>query len=385
MLRVMDDGRKRRAWRIGRRLTIALVLVLTLTVSALRGPVRQTWAAAPTSTAKPAAVVPFEVSLLVPGGSDADGVYGVRPTALLKRPGTERLRQQLNAWIDLLTSNLDTESLGIHVEDVEQVMGRVYFKGENKPGKRAMMLSFNVLRTTKDMDWAKLGEQCGLKMKPHHYKGETYVRVTMPAFLRGITGDMGDTFLWAPDGRTLVLDHENAIKALIKARARGTKPAIPEFAAGWDTVSRSFLAVAIDNRGGHLLERTMTKAELKEALSDPEKVESHMARFYQKVSTVVLGFAGSDDFRFDVRASADTPAGAAKLTKACEGILAAVKRHAASPPDFGDAVAIAFLRKALDRAIIRREGVVVTVHTDVPEGFDALLVPLLKEMSHEKK
>jgi beta-lactamase regulating signal transducer with metallopeptidase domain len=384
MLRVMDDGLKRPDSRIGRRLTIALVIVLALTVSALRGPVRQTWAAAPTFTAMPAPVMPFDLSLLGPGNSDADGVYAVRPAALFNRPGMERMRQRMNASIDLLTSNLDTDSLGIHVEDMEQLMGRIYFKGENKPGKRAMVMSFNVLRTTKDMNWAKLGEQCGVKIKPHHYKGETYVRAAMPEFLRGITGNMGDTFLWAPDGRTLVLDDENAIKALIKARADGTKPAAPSFAAGWDAVSRGFLAVAIDNRSRRLLERTVTKAELKEALSDPKQAEYHLARFYQKVSTMVLGFAGGDDFQFDLRASADTPTAGASLAKDCEGALAAAKVVTANPPEDADALAVGFLRKVLDRAVIRREGAVVTMHGDVLSGFDALLSRAFKQKARVK-
>jgi beta-lactamase regulating signal transducer with metallopeptidase domain len=381
MLRVMDDGARRPTSRIGRRLTIALVMVVALTVSALRGPVRQTWAAAPGPTVASAPVEPFDLSLLAPGGHDADGVFGVRPAALLNRPGTERLRQRMNAWIDLLTGNTDDDAVGIHVEDVEQLMGRVYIKGENKVGKRALLMSLNVLRTTKDIDWARLGEQCGLKGKKHHYKGETYVAAAFPEFLAGITGPEGKAYLWAPDRRTLILDDEKAIKQLIAAKASGNMPVPPEFAVGWDTMSRGLFAVAIDNREGRLLERTMTKAELKEALSDPKKPEYHLARFYQKASTMVAGFAGNDDFHFDLHASADD----GRLAIHCKRALAAAKKAAADPPEDADAVAMDFLRMALDRTVINREGEVVTVHSDVPAGFDALLKHLLTEMSREKK
>ncbi len=385
MLRVTDDGLKRPAYRIGRRLTIALVLVLTLAVSVLRGPVRQTWAAAPVPTEKPAPVAPFDLSLLGPIAEQPDGVFGIRPAALLNRPGTERVRKEMNAWIDLVTCNLDPDEASIHVEEVEQVMGRVFFKGENKTGKRSLMFSLNALRTTKDMDWIKLRDQCGLKMKQHHYKGETYVSVPMPEFLFGITGVKGDAYLWAPDVRTLVLDGESAIKALIKAKARGTKPAAPEFAKNWDAVSRGFFALALDNRDRRLLDRTMTKAERKEALSDPKKVEYHLMRSYRKASTVVLGFAGNDDFHFDLHATANTPAGAALLAKDCEGVLATAKITAADNPEDVDEVALGFLRKVLDRASVDRAGAVVTVHADVPSGFDALLLHGLKEMSQHRK
>jgi beta-lactamase regulating signal transducer with metallopeptidase domain len=385
MLRVMDDGQKRRVNRIGRRLTIALVLALTLTVSALRGPVRQTGAAAPAPNVKPATVAPFDLSLLVQSASQADGVFGVRPSALLNRPGTEHLRQKMNAWIGLVTGNLGTDGERIQIEDVEQVMGRVYFKGENKTGKRLLMLSLNVLRTAKDVDWPKLRDQCALKIQEHHWKGETYVSVAMTPLLSELIGGKDPAHLWAPDARTLVLDNESTIKALIEAKAGGTKPATPPFAAGWDAVSRGLFAFAIDNRGRRLLERTMTKAELKEALADPKKVDHHLTRFYQKASTLVAGFAGGDDFRFDLCATADTPARAARLASDCEGVLATAKIAAASNSEDADEVALGFLRKALDRTSVHCDGKMVSVHADVPSGLDALLLHGLKEMSREKK
>jgi beta-lactamase regulating signal transducer with metallopeptidase domain len=385
MLRLTDDSRKRLVSRNGRRLSIALLLVVALTVSALRGPVRQTWAAAPAPASTAAQVAPFDLSLLGQGASEADGVYAIRPAALLNRPGMERVRQEMNAWIDLLTCNFDTKAAGIHVEDVEQVMGRIYFKGENKVGKRSLVMSLNVLRTTKDIDWAKLGDQCGLKMKKHRWKGETYVSAALPAALANISGVNGQALFWAPDARTLILDDESTIKARIAAKLGGKKLATPEFAQGWDTVSRGFFAVAIDNRDRRLIDRTMTKAELKEALSDPEQVEYHLARLYQEASTVVVGFEGSDDLRFNLRASAATPAGAARMVKRFEGALATAKVTAANAPDDVDQVAVGFLRKALDRASVHREGAVVTIHADVLSGLDALLAHVLNEMPRKEK
>jgi hypothetical protein len=385
MLRVRDDGWKHSSFRIGRPLLIALLLALTLTASAVRGPVRQTWAAVSACAEQPAAIAPFDLTLLSAPSAEVDGVYCIRPAALLNRPGMERLRQQANACIDLIIGKLDAGSEGIHVEDVEQIMGCIFFKGENKPHKRALMMSVNVLKTRKDVDWAKLGEQCGLKMKPHQYKGETYVSVTMPGFLNAIIGGPGETYLWAPDPRTLVMERKKGIEALIDAKAGKTKLVPPRFAAGWDLVSRGFFAAAIDNSGRRLLERTVTKEELKEALSDPEKVEYHLTRFYQKVSTLVVGVAGGDDFHFDLRALADTPSDGARLAKDCKGVLAAAKTELAEhTPEHADVVAVNFLRKALERAVIHREGEVVTIHTHVARGFDALLSQGLKGMWRDK-
>ena len=75
-------------------------------------------------------------------------------------------------------------------------------------------------------DWAKLGEQCGLKMKRQHFKGETYVSAALPAFLAATIGGKDEAYLWAPDARTLVLDDKTNIKALIAAKAGGGDPGV---------------------------------------------------------------------------------------------------------------------------------------------------------------
>jgi beta-lactamase regulating signal transducer with metallopeptidase domain len=392
MLRITDDGVQRPASRTGRRLTLALVFALTLTASALRGPAREALAASSAGTPRPAAVAPFNLSL-VGGTDDKDiaGVFGIRPAALLKRPSMKPLRRLLNAEIDTLTAALKPGGVGIHVEDVEQVMGRVYIRGENKTGQRSVMGSLNVLRTTRDMDWAKLRDQCGRKMKQHRWKGETYVSFSLPPFLQGITGVKDSGYLWAADARTLVFDSEKVIKALIAARAGGPKPAAPAYAAGWDRMSRGLFALALDNRGRRLVDRSMTAAEMKEALADPTKPEYHFTQFCRKVSTVVLGVAGGDDFQFDLRASADTPAAARTMARTCEAWLVATKKAVdkqtaqAEASSLADTAALDFVRKALDRTAVRRHETVVTVHADVASGFNALLSAYINELNPGKK
>jgi beta-lactamase regulating signal transducer with metallopeptidase domain len=393
MLRRTDDGFKFPASRAACRFMIVLLFALALIASGLRGPAQESLAAAPTSAAKPAttSVAPFDLSLLAEHDKNVDGVYGIRPAALLNRPGLEPVVRQMNVLIDTLTGELKANGVGIHVEDVEQVMGRLHFGGENKPGKRSLELTVNVLRTTRDMDWAKLRDQCGSKVTRHSWKGETYVSVPLPALFRSITGVEGEISLWAADARTLLLDDEDAIKALIEAKIGGTKPAAPRFAAGWDLVSRGLFAVALDNSGGRLVKRSITEEEKKEALLDPKKPEYYLTLFCQTASTVVVGFAGGDDFRFDALASTETPAAADALAGCCESFLALAKTMGAekktAPTDSDDAeeAALAFMQKVLERTTVRHKGSEVTIHGEVGSGLDALLSQYGKELQQGKE
>jgi hypothetical protein len=144
MLRVTDDRVPPGASRGRRRLTLALLLALTLTASALRGPVHEVQAAPP-GEAKPAAedVTPFDLSLVEPAGSDKNvaGLFGVRPAALLKRPGMEPVLRLINDQIDALTVLLQRGGQSIHAEDIEQLMGRVTLFGENQTGKRSLAMA----------------------------------------------------------------------------------------------------------------------------------------------------------------------------------------------------------------------------------------------------
>jgi hypothetical protein len=368
---------------------IALFLALTLTASALRGPVRQALAAPDAAREAAAEVVPFDLSLVaLDDDKEASGDFGIRPAALLKRPGMAPVLRLVNAQVDTLTALLKTGGVGLHAEDIEQVMGRIYFRGENKTGKRALMMSVSLLRITRDMDWDKLRRECGPNMKQHRWKGQTYVSLPLTPFLRGLTGVRGDCCLWAPDARTLVCDSEEVIKARIEARASGSRPALPGYATGWHLVSRGLFALALDNRGRRMLSRTMTESELKEALADPHKPEYHMAHFYQNVSGVVAGIAGGDDCRFDLRASAETPEAAAEMARDCEALLAEARKAVrkaepgAKAPDPAEAAAaLRFVRTALDRAAVRHDGAVVTVHAEAESGLNAVLAAWVKELA----
>jgi beta-lactamase regulating signal transducer with metallopeptidase domain len=389
MLRVMDDGLKPTASRVGRHLAVGLLLLLTLTASALRGPVREALAGAQESAGGATEVVPFDPSLVYRSDKKTDGFFAARPAALLKRPGAESMVTLINAEIDAMTAGIKAGGLGIHVEDVEQVMGRVMFGGENKPGKRTLMSSLNMIRTVRDMDWVKLRDLCGPKLKQHQYRGETYVSFQMPEILMGLSDVRGDGFLWAADARTLIFDIEDAIKEQIDAKLSGKKQALPAYAAGWDAVSRGLFAIALDNRGGRIVERCVTEAEMKEFLADETKAECHVARFCKRVSHVVVGFGGADDFRFDLRAAADTPEAGIELARNVEAFLAAVKRDKAEVVKAGaegsGETILRFLCDIADRATVRRDGAMVSVHSEVARGFNAVISSYATDLGEDKK
>ena len=284
--------------------------------------------------------------------------------------------------------------MGIHLEDIEQVMGRVYFQGEDQPGKRSLMTSVNVLRTTRDIDWEKLRDQCGPIMKQHQYKGETYVTFPMPPILMPITGNFTkkDGCLWAADRRTLLINDESVIKAQIEAKISGKKPALPNYAAGWDTVSRGLFALALNNRDRQLLKRIQTEAEMKEALADPKSPNYYFARFFQNVSGVVVGFAGADDFQFNLRASADTPKSATEMARNCEALVAtaqqmaaAVEKTPAEDSEDRDVAALRFLGNIAKHATVHRDGAIVTVHSEVAAGFNTLISTYVKQFAQAKE
>jgi BlaR1 peptidase M56 len=381
MLRVMDDRRAQPASRFGRWMTVGLLGALTLVVSAWRFPGRDALASdAPEPAAK---IVPFDLTLVSRGDGEQDGVFGVRPAAFLDRPGTEPFRKLINDQLDTLTAAFTAGGFGIHIEDVEQIMGRVQFGGENKPGKRQIMLSLNVLRTTRDIDWVKLRDRCGKVFTQHQFKGETYVSFSMPDMLKGLLGGKGDSYLWAVDARTLIFDTDTAIKALIEARSDGKKLPEPEYAAGWDRVSRSLFAMALDNHNGRIVKRCVTDAERHDLEADATKVESRALRFFQEASQIVIGCAGADDFRFDLQASANSADAAAVMAEQCRGLIAAFKSIAEEPADAAhtdraEAQERAFLLRATKHATVRQRGTHVTVHAEVSKGFSALIAAYLE-------
>jgi hypothetical protein len=218
------------------------------------------------------------------------------------------------------------------------------------------------------------------------WKGQTYVSFSMPGILKELIGGPGDGYLWAADARTLIFDTEKAIKAQIEAKTSNTFRAAPDYAAGWDTVSRCLFALALDNRGRRIFDRSITKAELEAALSNKNDPEYHATGLARNTSQLVAGVAGDDDFRFDLRATADSADAAAEVARSFEALLAEAKKAKADDgTDDVESAVLGFLRRVAEHTTVQRDAAVVTVHGETASGFNQLVSTYVKDLTSPEK
>jgi beta-lactamase regulating signal transducer with metallopeptidase domain len=360
----------------GRWLAVGLCLCLTLAVSALRAGVEEK-ASEAAAAAQSQPVVPFDVSLVLAGADkDTAGIYAIRPAALFSRASLAPLRQSLNAQHAAFSERLHLGKSIFQIEDIDQVIGRISFQGEkNKPGKRNVVCSFNMVRMTRDIDWARLREQYHAKTREHHWKGETYVRISLPPVIQALLGPASaDVYFWAVDARTLLCDTERNIKALIEAKSSGRKSAPPAFAAGWSRMNKGLLTLALDCRGERLL---AWLREEDEPGATPDPKDQYLEDFCKNASHVVVGFAGADDLQGDLWACAASPARAEAMARSCRELKAALGKEfleSKIPPSDP-------LQVMLRRSTVQRDGSIVTVHTSLPSGFNELLAAWAREFA----
>jgi hypothetical protein len=134
---------------LGRWLAVGLCLCLTLAVSALRAEVEEKASEAAADSQSQPRVVPFDVSLVLAGADkDTAGIYAIRPAALFARASLAPFRQSLKAQHAALSAQLHLDKAPFQVEDIDQVMGRISFKGEkNKAGilEQDLKCSYQIL------------------------------------------------------------------------------------------------------------------------------------------------------------------------------------------------------------------------------------------------
>ena len=202
------------------------------------------------------AVRPVEVRYL-PG--KAIGVVALRPAAIARRAGMDALHADAPDDPRRRTRRpreaLDVDGsrpgfVNLRCEDVESIvvgvdLGRAAAGVQDEDGRPLHTLTFGGLtvRTVAPFDWRAFFHQWNLELvEVQEPRGAYYkVKDSRPAaeLLFGC-----DVYL--PDDRTLVLDGEETIKALIARE----EPSGPDFLRGadWEQASRGVLAVAFDNR-----------------------------------------------------------------------------------------------------------------------------------------
>lgn len=229
------------------------------------GPLDDALSAAKRRSAEPA---PFDLTYLPPSerqGNGPSALVTVRPCVLFDRPGGERLEDALLRDTGILQAVQEITGLRSvpfpRFADLDMALFRVHTnitrEGEDGAGSfQAWAYNGVVLRTRERFDWEDVLRRMDPQPQVVLHRGKE-LRVlavdfrqfaTMRAWLtpgfRPEEAVLRIGLIAAPDGRTLVIDTEDAVKKLIDRMADGG--AAPE-PVGWDAVSRCALAAAVAN------------------------------------------------------------------------------------------------------------------------------------------
>jgi hypothetical protein len=310
MLRVKDDtATYSRRWPavacVGLLAAAALGLHGT-TPAALADPAPR--AGADTTSVRP----PLDVSFVLPStDKDVVGVFAVRVGELAREPGLTEVAEQTAALFGVLGG----KKAPFAVADVEQVSGRVSLKHEpNKPApNRSLMLSLTSVRMAKDFDWVgQLRDWCA-DWEEHTHAGTKYYSGKMPSLLFGIVGARAR--FYQPDARTLVVETEENVKALIAA---GGKPARPAWAADWAAVEGGVFGLALTHP-------RVTGAKVVAADGDGDETEQRVGRaagtILSRADRVVIGFDAGRTCELSVTVNCLTRDDCEAAARACEGLV----------------------------------------------------------------
>jgi hypothetical protein len=380
MLRAKESALARPSSWAGRGVAAAALLVVTLGVSALRGPAQTGGGReAPPASEQTAARFfaggfqsvrgfafagrePFDLSYIAP---DAVGIVALRPAAIFGRPGMEAHARRLNKELsEFLQKFPGPKGLGLPVEDIDQILGKLHFRYDAKApaGSRGeLMASCNLIRAVKPFDWKGfLRKSCPEVVEVSH-AGRVYFKAPRETF--AFLGQGGCYFL--PDDRTIVFDTEDNLRRVIE----GKKDARPAHAwvENWQDVERGLLAIAVDNRGQRC-------ARLSET---PEPVPPLVAPLRENIQSLVLGIDGEDELVCQAFASCTTEQGSQAVAQSVQSLLVLGRagielqmREAKDPAKDRRAMAAYQLAKDwLERCQVKCEGTKVSLRTDAKGNF----------------
>jgi hypothetical protein len=326
MLRVKDDiPTHSRRWP-----ALACIGLLAAAAPGLHGTTPEALAdPAPRAEADTTSVrPPLDVSFVLPTtDTDVVGVYAVRVGELARTPGLTEVADQTAA----LFAVLGGKKSRFAVADVEQVSGRVGLKHEpTKPApNRSLVLSLTSVRMAKDFDWVgQLRDWCA-DWQEHTHAGVKYYSGKMPSMLFGLVGAAG--WFYQPDARTLVVETEENVKALIAA---GGKPARPEWATHWATVERGVFGMVMTHPRA-------TAGKVMPADGDGDETERRVGRavgaVLSRADRVVIGFDAGRTCELSVTVDCQTREDCEAADRACEGLVrwAEEERQAAAGAGMG--------------------------------------------------
>jgi hypothetical protein len=252
-----------RYWSRAHRFLAATALVgLMIGVATFRGPALRAADAPstplPVPAAAPAVDAPLELRY-VPAGMD--GVVAIRPAALLRHAGMERLAKLVADelfpvfFVKADARPFDSTAPGklkLGFEDIESVVTGVNLSsrenGEKPPMHRLMLGGVLTIRTRARFDWLTYLRQWGADFEEVRQDGRRFHKT------KGSLEHLGpDGCLYLHDERTVVVGALDTVRAMAAREALET----PDYLRGpdWERASRGLVAIAIDNHDGKFPER----------------------------------------------------------------------------------------------------------------------------------
>lgn len=356
MLRVTDGGR---TLSKGARWGLAAVLIgAALAASALRGT-----AEAPARAEPPAAELPPIDFSYVP--EKCDGVFVLRPAALLGRPEMKPLVEKWNGLLAAAQRQLGI-TVAVDIATIEQVVGPFELKTMSdeevkkagRPERHSVIMALAMVRMTRDYNWPELFKALAPAVEVKEIKSGTFE-------CRCLAFGPHPMTVYTPDARTLVL-------ALPGRAVSRTDSSSEHWGAAWKRVERAGYVVLIDNRAG-LWTRSLAEdkqaAPAVAALGEP----AHLAFGLNWGERVTATLAADWDRE---PADAEVARGETTIRKLIDAAL-----NEDSPQDATGRLLHDLLTQMLQSARVRRDGKVVTVEA----GSATRWVELLKAIPAEGK
>jgi hypothetical protein len=188
------------------------------------------------------------------------GLIGFRPAGIVRN--MPELGLQTRTFLELMSDHLPGFKLTAGdppaLAEIDECVMALSFeirpqRSDDKHG--SMLLGGKtpmVIRTTHPFAWDQLIRTWFPKAVQTHHAGRSYLRIRMEPLPKEAA--MGS---FCPDGRTIVIADEDAIRELIDRLAAGG-PAPPP-PPGWDEVNRHLVALTLDNTTEELIKGKMAK------------------------------------------------------------------------------------------------------------------------------
>jgi hypothetical protein len=302
--------------------------------------------------------------------SDYSGVIALRPSAVLGRPEMKKLLPLLNRefrqeFAGLFKTPVD---LDLPLEEIEQAICPAVIRTDKKaPEDRRsqMIVTLNLVRTVHDFDWKLRLKALVPQLEKASYAGKTYYRTPrdakkVPLLLLFAK----EPCFYIPDGRTLVMLDETALRRVLDGQA-----ARPVWAEDWKQVEHGLAAVAFDTRDRSWLEGRVDPPE--------DEIEAAALPICREARSIVMGLDATLGLSCRFILPTGSPEAGRKVAAAAAKVLALARSDRAEPP-WADLVT-----ETLKQTQIRRHGATVTIRSEVREDLGHLLTMLVAQIPAE--